>query len=253
MNIDAYLTHIPTIENAIRAHRLDTIVCGLGPTAWLLPWIDQSVLSGLRMFGCHDGFRIMPMDDLVVMDSPVHNLNSDSGRHRAITTARPKRLWIYDKNAPSWERFLAPCMKSVTKTVPWVVCRPNTVNPQTMHKLKFDLTADPPHTTTISPTGTTTLAWREGCRRIGVVGVDMMKNHHHTYQWWPLVDTFFAKMADQAHALGGCVVNLSPITSLKRFREWKPSTSTLAPTDGKKPPEPSESLSTASASTPPAT
>lgn len=251
MNVDSYLEHIPSIERAIRDGKPDALVCGMGPTAWLLRWIDQSLLHGVRLWGCHDGCRIMPMDDLVVMDSPNLALNPDTSRYRHILDARPKRLWIYENNSKPWLSVLAPAVKPITKLIDFSVCRPNQA--PIPEKVKFRLVAEKPHTTGVSPTGMTTLAWREGCRRIGVVGVDMQKGYHHSYAWRRLIDHFFVTMAEQAHALGGSVFNVSPITSLQRFASWKPPTSTSAPTAGSAMQEPNESSNTPSASTPPAT
>jgi len=254
MNIDSYLSHIPKIEQWISEHRLDSLVLGMGPTAWLVPWLDRGLIKDLRLWGAHDACRIMPMDDLIVMDLPQHSLNPDTTRYRHIIDARPKRLWVFERNYPFWAEHFAPCMKTVTHSVKWSVFPPQSAPPMpALEKVPFKLVADPPHTTAISPTGTTTLAWQQGCRRIGVIGVDMMKNHHHTYRNWPLVDVFFRKIAAEAEQLGGCVVNLSPVTSLRGFAAWKRSTSTSAPTVGSKPQAPNESSSTASSSTQPAT
>lgn len=251
MNITGYVGAVPQIESWIREYRPDALVCGMGPTAWLLPWIDQSLLAGVRLWGCHDACRIMPMDDLVLMDSPNHALHPDTSRYEHIVKARPKRLWLYERNAPQWKGHVAPCMASVTQLVPFSVCRPNQA-PRVLEKLKFKLVDNPLHTTGISPTGMTTLAWREGARRIGVIGVDMQKGSHHSYAWWPVIDTFFRKVAEQAQQLGGAIFNLSPFTSLQGFRQWKPSTSASAPTSGSVTPEPNSSSNPPSESTPPA-
>lgn len=262
MNVDAYLPLIPGIEKAIADAKLDTLVCGMGPTAWLLPWMDRALIAPMRLWGCHDACRILPMDDLVIMDSPHNTLHPDTTRYKHTVDARPKRLWIYEKNAKSWAGHIAPCMEKATHITAWNVCHPNDAakliarDPKRrgVDGIQFKLGAEPPHTTSISPTGMTTLAWREGGRRIGVIGVDMMKNHHHTYRNYPLVDAFFVRMAEQSHAMGGCVVNLSPITSLHRFKTWQaPSTSGSEPISGNATPEPSASSSTPSTSTPPAT
>jgi hypothetical protein len=250
MNIDAYLNHIPTIEKWIVEHRLDSLVIGMGPTGWLVPWLDRSIIKDLRLWGCHDASRILPMDDLIIMDLPQMALNPDTTRYKHIIEARPKRLWVYERNYPHWAEHIQPCMKPVTTTVKWAVFPPQKAPPMpALEKVAFKLEADPPHTTAISPTGMTTLAWQQGCRRIGVIGVDMMKNHHHTYRNWPLVDVFFRKIAAEADERGGCVVNLSPVTSLRGFASWKRCTSTSAPIAGSKPQEPSASSNTASAST----
>lgn len=249
MNIAPYLKHLPTIEGWITEHRLDALVCGMGPTAWLLPWLDQKVLDGIRMFGCHDGCRIMPMHDLVVMDPPVRFLHPDTQRHQEIIKSRPRRLWVFEPNWAALQKFIPQALHSITTPLKWGVWRPDRVAKP--HKTAFLLENDPPHTMAVSPTGMTTLAWRVGCRRIGVIGTDMMRDHHDSFRWCAQVDAFFVKMAQQAHERGGCVVNLSPITSLRSFAAWKPSTSGSAPTVGSVTPVPSECSNTASASTPP--
>jgi hypothetical protein len=251
VRIDSYLKHIPTIEGWLREHKPDALVCGLGPTAWLLPWIDQSLLSGVRLWGCHNACQIAAMDDIVIMDPPIRELHPNTYRHGEIVKSRPKRLWLYRNNAPTWEPYLHPAVKSITRLVDFGVHSPNRT-PADPRKLKFKLESNPPHTTAISPTGMTTLAWREGARRIGVIGVDMEKASHHTYFFAPLVDHFFATIAQQAKDLGGMVVNLSPVSSLRAFKAWNPSTSGLAPIPGSVTQAQSACSNTPSASEPPA-
>jgi len=252
VNVGNYLQYVPEIEKKIVDNKLDSIVFGMGPTAWLLPYIQRSLLSGLRLWGAHDACRIMPADDLVIMDSPTNSLHPDTTRHRHIIDARPKRVWIYLPAHATWKALLHPSMHSVTEAVDWAVWKPECLPPDPRFKLEAPEHGRI-HTLAVSPTGTTTLAWREGCRRIGVIGVDMVKGHHHTYQWSAAVARFFAKCAQHAHERGGAVVNLSPITSLKEFAEWTPSESLLEPTSGNEPPEQNSSSSTASDSTASAT
>lgn len=242
MRIDSYLKHIPVIEGWLREHKPDALVCGLGPTAWLLPWIDQSLLSGVRLWGCHNACQIMNFDDIVVMDSPVMELHPNTYRHGEIVKSRPKRLWIYRNNAPTWDPFLHPAVKSITQLVDFAVLRPNQV-PADLRKVKFKLEANPPHTTTVSPTGMTTLAWREGARRIGVLGVDLERNQHHAARWSVLIDHFMASVAEQAQGLGGSIINLSPVTSLVRFAKLSAEWLQKAPSSGSSMPssEPSRS------------
>lgn len=249
MNVSPYLQHVPDIEKSIVDNKLDSLVCGMGPTAWLLPYIDRKLLNDLRLWGAHDACRIMPMDDLVVMDTPTNALHPDTTRHKHIVQARPKRVWIYHKAYQAWKKLLSESMDKVTESVVWAVWQPNSLPPDPRFKLVPPEGKDL-HTIAVSPTGTTTLAWREGCRRIGVIGVDMVKGHHHTYQWSAGVSRFFAKCAEHAHGLGGCVTNLSPITSLQEFAEWTPSESSSEPTDGSATPEPSSSSSTQSEADP---
>jgi hypothetical protein len=252
VNIAPYVQHVPTIEALIREHRIDTLVAGLGPTAWLLPWLDQSMIRTMRTFGCHDCFRIMPFDDVILMDGPKNWLHPDNYRGEAVLKARPKRFWAFQPIVAHWKSVLPPAVHSILQPVDWGVWNYQAINPHGLGKHPFKLVDQKPQTMAISPTGMTTLAWREGCRRIGVIGVDLMKGHHHMHSARPWVDAFFMRMAKQADELGGCVINLSPITSLKQFREWKPSTSGSAATSSNKPQEPSEFSNTASASTQPA-
>lgn len=248
MNVGNYLHLVPEIEKKIVDNRLDSLVCGMGPTAWLLPFIQRKLLSELRVWGAHDACRIMPMDDLIIMDTPTNALHPDTTRHKHIVEGRPKRVWVYAPAFDRWKDLLHKSMLSVTTSVPWAVWKPERLPPDPRFKLVPPEGRDL-HTLAVSPTGTTTLAWREGCRRIGVIGVDMVKGHHHTYQWSAAVGRFFAKCAQHAHERGGAVVNLSPITSLKEFAEWTPSESLSEPTSGNEPPEQNSSSSTASDST----
>ena len=250
MNVSAYLEHVPTIEKWIEESKLDSIVCGMGPTAWLLRWVDRRVLNNVRLFGVHDGCDIMPMDDLVLMDAPEKALHPITKRFEAIVQSRPKRLWIFDAWMKPWLQHLDKSMQSVATSVPWFVWHFGPKPGQKPGKLRLD--ADPPHTVLISPTGAVTLAWREGCRRIGVIGVDLDPKQHHQAQNAPHIDKFFCILANQAHAQGGLIRNLSPITTCKNFREWKPFMSGSAPIGISETPEPSASSNTASASTQPA-
>ena len=250
MNVSGYLQHVPTIEKWIEESKLDAIVCGMGPTAWLLRWVDRRVLNNVRLFGVHDGCAILPMDDLVIMDAPQNALHPITNRFADIVKSRPKRIWVYQTVHKEWLKHLDPAMHSVTTSVPWYVWHFGPNQPAKGGKLKID--ADPPHTVLISPTGAVTLAWREGCRRIGLIGVDLDPQQHHQAKNAPQIDKFLCILANQAHAKGGLVRNLSPITTCKSFREWKPSTFGLEAIVGSETPEPSASSNTASASTQPA-
>ena len=232
MDISPHLRHVPGIEKAIVDNKLDTLVLGLGPTAWLVPWIDRKILRDLRLWGAHDVHRIIPVDDLVLFDSPIHSSRLRPGTEALKITlaSRPKRLWLYDGNAELWRPHLHYCMASVTKTESFFVWQNPHLHPGETAPKRFRLEWDRPHTGYISPVGCTTLAWREGCRRIGVLGVEM-DNDHATHTMSPNVDVFFQAMANDAHELGGVVMNLSPITALKKFKAWKPSTSAMSPPD----------------------
>lgn len=246
MRVDDYLSHIPDIEEKIRALRPDAIVFGMGPTAWLLPWINQSLLRDVRLWGAHDAWHILPCDDLVIFDVPVRALHPITTRYECILRSRPRRLWAYERNWPSWDKHIHAAVKPNVRQVRFGVWSPAGVMPGA----KFKLDADPPHTLAISPTGCTTLAWREGARRIGVIGADMLADQTQTSSFVRIVDPFFSTIAEQAKAAGGAIWNLSPISALKRFRQWTISEFSSAQTAGSVTPEPSAFLSTASGSTP---
>lgn len=251
MNIDAHLHLVPKIEALIRALRPDALVCGMGPTAWLLPWIDQSLLRGVRLFGAHDGCRIMPLDDVVIMDGPANELSPDTSRYEWILKSRPKRFWVYKHIWPKWMAHLHPSVHPICNQLDLGVW-PAPMDRVQIAKAKFKLETTPIQTHAISPTGTTTLAWREGARRIGVIGVDMRPGFHRSAKSSAAVDKFFRTCAQHAKDRGGVIWNLSPISNLKDFVTWTVSESSLAQTPGLATPVQSESLSTASASMPPA-
>ena len=250
-----YFQHIPAVEDLIRALRPDAIVCGMGPTAWLLPWLDQALLRDVRFFGAHDGCMLRPggMDDLVLLDGPWNELHPGTIRFQRIIESRPKRIWIYEKRLADWTKHLHDCTKNIRQPQKWVVWQPDRVP----RDAKFKLEADPPHTTSISPTGTTTLAWKLGCRRIGVIGVEMIRGTHRVAKFGPLVDRFMLTMAQQAHERGGAIWNLSPITALGGWKLWTEERmkescgSSSEPTSGSSEPEPSACSSEASAATQP--
>lgn len=263
MRIDSYLRYVPQIEESIRQNKPDSIVFGMGPTAWLLPWIDQTLLADVELWTCHDGCRIMPADHVVIMDPPQRTLHPDTRRHQHIIECRPKHFWIINTAwqierpgtdpKPLWKKYFPKSVQGITNVLQFRVWSPDR-HPKTVHA-KLDSVDKhgniTPDTIAVSPTGTTTLAWSQGRRRIGVIGVDMMNGHHHTHGRWPQVDNFFRCICDQAHNKDGLIFNLSPITSLKGFKQWKPPTSGSPVIDGSETPEPKRSLITAFASTPP--
>ena len=225
MRIDGYLQHIPEIEARIRALQPDAIVLGVGPSAWLLPWIDQSLIAGVRRFGVHDVFRLMAVDDLIVMDPPVKDLHPDNERHQIVCGSRPRRIWVHDPQWTTdakaeaagvrmWDRCLPDCLKPIVRTVRWQAFHPRD---QGIRKDMFRLSVDPPQTMAMSPIGGMTLAWREGCRRIGVIGMDCLPNHHHTHGFHPSVNLFCKILARQAREQGGTLAQLSPFSVIDRL------------------------------------
>lgn len=261
MKVDRYLKYVEEIEQKIQEMRPDAIVFGMGPTAWLLPWIDQRLLQGVELWTSHDGCRIMPADHVVIMDGPTKALNPDTSRYEHIVNSRPRRFWIiamawrWEKEGhaprPLWEKHLPTAVHGIVNVLRYRVWNPNT-HPKAV-KPKLDSTDKDgnitPDTMAISPAGAATTAWATGKRRIGVIGCDMMKNHHHTFNRSQALDSFFCCIANQAHERGGAIFNLSPITSMTRFKEWQPPTSGSQATGGNEKPAQSESSSSASEST----
>ena len=253
MDVRNHLRHVYDIEKAIVDNKLDSLVLGLGPTAWLVPWMDRKVISKLRLWGAHDIHRVIPVDDLVLFDSPNHSNRLRQGTEalKWVVESRPDRLWLYSGNAKAWRPHLHHCMASVTRVEEFFVWQNPKFKKDEARPKRFELEWPRMHTGFVSPVGCTTLAWREGCRRIGILGVEMDSDHNtHTHR--PHVDKFFVEMATQAHAKGGCVLNLSPVTTLKHFKAWQPpilSTSGSEPTAGNETQEPKTSLSFPSEST----
>jgi hypothetical protein len=204
------------------------------------------------------------------MDGPFRALHPDTSRYAEILKSRPKRIWIYHKawelktrrapgapeeTIPHWKKHLQQAVHGIVTVQNWRVWHPES-HPKSIRPVlgNLDKSGDGlPDTVAISPTGTTTLAWQQGCRRIGVIGVDILKEHaHSSFARWPIADVFFTTIAAQAREMGGVIRNLSPITTLKGFEaSWTPSASSSAPTSGSVPQEPNPSSNTASGSTPP--
>jgi hypothetical protein len=224
------LQHVPEIERRIQELEPDALVMGMGPTAWLLPWIDRRLLVNVRIWGCHDAARIYPIDDLVLMDPPIRGLHPDTSRYRHVVDARPKRLWVHrpawgdtrDPNPSQWASHIHSKVWGVCRAIEFAVWDPEAPPDLIKPKLgrRHKQTGEPhPDTVAVSPTGATCLAWDQGARRIGVIGADMMRDHHHTYKMRHVVDQFFCEIGRIAHEKGGRIANLSPVTSLTRFEQ----------------------------------
>jgi hypothetical protein len=67
----------------------------------------------------------------------------------------------------------------------------------------------------MSPIGTLAIAWGDGSRRIGLIGVDLLPMHHRQSQNHDLHSWFVSHFGVQAKALGGAIVNLNPNSKLK--------------------------------------
>jgi hypothetical protein len=203
-----FLPCVPEIEERIQDLNPHAIVMGLGPSAWLIKKIDQRLLDGVRLFGVNDVFKIRGVHDLVIMDHPVRELHRNSERHKTVVRSRPDRLWLYYRAAPHWQPFLADEVKEVQRTYNLNLLNKNTgVLPKLTDKEAYSHLF-------CSPCGTTCIAWGEGMRRIGVIGVDLIPGTHVTSRMKPDLDWFFQHISTQARILGGEIANLSPISSV---------------------------------------
>lgn len=261
MRIEPYLHLIPEIEDRIRRLDPDAIVIGLGPSAHLLPWIDQELLQKPRRFGVHDVFRILPVDDLIVMDPPKDWLHEDGERFKTIINSRPKRWWFYPTawdnpqgeaqlGIPFWKRHMPPCVLPVVKVLKWENFEPGRMPTKivdgqpTVDKDGFVLDGPLPQTTCMSPVGATTLAWHLGCRRIGVIGMDAVMASHPSHAHVDMVSIFMRCIHRKAQAAGGAIWNLSPISQVRKFDpppKEQPPTSGSAATSASVEPVPSAS------------
>jgi hypothetical protein len=236
MDVAHLLPRVPEIEAAIREHKLDCIVYGLGPSAWLLPWIDSQLLQSVELWSAHDAQRIITPDHLLLVDSPsrTKRLLVGTDAYRACVTSRPKGIYVNSWWKDEWDRHLHFSVKSIVENVHfWVWTHPHKSRPQEKKPKQWAMTDEgDPHCGFISPLASATMAWKKGRRRIGVLGVDMGPEHN-THGMLKPVDDAFTMLANSAHARGGCCLNLSPITYLRHFPKWSPSESLSEPTSGK--------------------
>ena len=257
MRIEPYLEHIPEIERRLRLLEPDAIIIGCGPSAHLIPWMDQALLESPRRFGVHDVFKIAPVDDLIIMDPPINLLHDGTARFKTIIESRPKRWWVYPKawsfeerekqmGIPFWSKQLPPCVKKAVRVQDWHAWLPGQLpskkegNRMVPDKWGFNLEADPPETTCMSPAGATTLAWMLGCRRIGVIGMDANMVHHPSSAHASMVNMFMRCIAKQASERGGAIWNLSPISTITKFNP-PDCESSSEQTSGNETPEPKPS------------
>ena len=243
MNVTNLLPHAAKIEQQIREERLDAIVYGLGPSAWLIPWLDSKLLQSVELWSAHDAQRIITPDHLLLVDSPSRTarLKVGTDAYEAVLATRPGKIWVNSWYTDEWDRHLHFSVKSIVETVHfWVWTHEHKNRKQDPKPKQWAMGGQDPHCGFISPLASATLAWREGRRRIGVLGVDMGPEHN-THSMLKYVDNAFKMLANSAHEQGGCCINLSPVTYLKHFPQWTPSESSSAPTNGNTSPAPSAS------------
>jgi hypothetical protein len=223
----AHFQHwVPGIEERLRNLRPHSVVCGLGPSSYLLPHIDQSLLAGVRIWGVNDFWRIRPCNDLVLMDQPLLELDPHTIRYDWVIKSRPDRFWIYDgfcdpvlhqgkSLLETWKKAYGgelPAPHKVFQLTKWDTRK----MPKKDGKVAApQLQGRPYHHMMMSPVGTLSIAWGDGSRRIGLIGVDLLPMHHRQSQNLELHSWFVSHFGVQAKALGGAIVNLNPHSKLK--------------------------------------
>jgi hypothetical protein len=160
--------------------------------------------------------------------------------YETVLRSRPKKIWVNSWWSEEWDRHLHFSVKSIVEPVHFWVWTHTHKNREQEPPKQWCMGWEDPHCAFISPLASSTLAWKQGRRRIGVIGVDMGPEHG-THGMLKHVDHAFTMLAQSAHEQGGCCINLSPVTYLKHFSRWTPSESLSAPTSGKKTAEPSAS------------
>lgn len=223
MNLEHYLPHLPEIERRLSELKPHALVTGLGPSAHLLPLIDKGLLKDVRIFGCNDAERFFKVNDLVILDGACRELHPETDRGKGVLASNPDRWWIY-KNA--WETCYHQGQVAWTG---WQHLLPKEqiekVGIFDLHLLNRHVDANgkflPPKLTDpipnhihSTPTGATSIAWREGCRRIGLLGVDMIPGQKAICDRWFEIRRFFKFVASQAKELFGEIRQLSPFSTI---------------------------------------
>lgn len=224
MNLEHYLPHLPEIERRLSELKPHALVTGLGPSAHLLPLIDKGLLRDVRIFGCNDAERYFKVNDLVLMDGPCHELHPSTERYQGIVKANPDRWWIYKCAWESAYKANQMCWQGWKHILtPEQVARVGVFDLRLLNKELDDhgkfrpplLTDALPNHIHSTPTGATSIAWREGCRRIGLLGVDMIPGQKAICDRWFEIRRFFKFVATQAKELFGEIRQLSPFAMVQ--------------------------------------
>lgn len=226
MNVAHLLHHVPTIERQLKQLDLDALVIGLGPSGWLTPWLRSRLLLNIELWGAHDVDKIIPVDHLLLMDSPgtSKRLLVGTAGYEQIQKSRPYSMWVYEPWWEEWKSHLSPAVMDVAKPQKFFVWGQDHRNRANGFKqpAQWMVGGEAPHCGGMSPWACITKAWETGCRRIGVLGVDLGPEHPQTHQHRKQHDSIGCHLSSSAHQQGGLVVNLSPISWLKKWRAWTP-------------------------------
>ena len=203
-----------TLQEQIQAKvdELDphAIVTGLGESCKAL--LDLKLRPHVRVYGVNDVFKITPVHDLVVIDPPLGALDRLWDRYTHIARSSPERLWLYYPNWHLWKWHLKPRFHDKMRRIDLRLMDMDQITPESsppmLAKHPFDHMA-------ISPACATLLAWQQGARRIGILGVDLIPGNHHMAENRHKLSWYFSHLAFQAQQLHGAITNLCPWSHLK--------------------------------------
>lgn len=167
----------------------DIVVAGLGKsTENFAPLADRYFTVGVN-----DCDRFFTPEHLVVLDPP-HRFN-DSRRDIVCKTGA-KHVWT----TPDW-----PCLRGDPRRKKITTNRFDRVN-------RFDIDHKIPHFRT-SPFAAIGLAYQLGALRIGLVGVDLLDDHH-MHKFADVINEQLAKLSKLLLLKGTILVNISKIARL---------------------------------------
>lgn len=231
-HLAAWWSHLPEIERRIATFRPEAIVCGLGPSARLLAHVSPFLLTDVRIWGVNDFCSIMPCDDLVIMDSPLipqsglrkmRNERDVNPRWQQVVDSRPKRWWLYKNVVEHWSTMLPEKRdQRIFDLRLWEWPRNIPDGVPTIDHTPYDHTI-------ASPIGTIAMAWGEGARRIGLIGVDLLidengRPQHHMSMNKSQLSWFTSCFNYDMRKKGGEIRNLSPFSRLNvdKYKDVEP-------------------------------
>jgi len=167
----------------------DIIVAGLGKSIKDFAPVSQKYIT----IGVNDIDQFFSPTHLVVLDPPRRFTDK---RRETICTTGALTIWT----TPEW-----PCFKTDQRRRKITTLRFD-------NKSSFNIDRDIPHFRT-SPIAGIGLAYRLGAKRIGVIGMDLLPDHH-MHKYANIINEQLKKLAKMLLLKGTILVNLSPIANL---------------------------------------
>jgi len=167
----------------------DIIVAGLGKSAQEFASIAHKYVT----IGVNDIDKFFAPTHLIVLDPPRRFHKS---RMEIICNSKASHIWI----TPEW-----PCLKDDPR-----IKRISTVRFD--NKISFDLDRDIPNFRT-SPIAGIGLAYRLGAKKIGLIGMDLLPDHH-MHKFRKEINEQLGRLAKLLLERGVILVNLSSIANI---------------------------------------